>query len=91
MQKENQIEIKTESAPDSIYIKITKDGPYILYGKTPVNEQIITPNKNGENWVYKEGKTFDTGNGPCCALCRCGASSDKTAFLLLFPFFLLIK
>ncbi len=79
MQKKDQAEKESglKNVADSIYIKITKDGPYLLFGKPPMNEQIITPNEDGENWTYREGKSFDTGNEPCCALCRCGASSDK--------------
>ena len=79
MQKKNltEVEIGSKVAPESIYIKITKDGPYLLFGKPPMNEQIITPNENGENWIYKEGRSFDTSDELCCALCRCGASSNK--------------
>ena len=72
-----EVEIGSVAAPESIYIKITQNGPYLLFGKPPMNEMIITPNEEGENWTYRKGRSFDTTNEPCCALCRCGASSNK--------------
>lgn len=71
-----QIESGSKQAPDSFYIKITTDGPYMVYGKPPIDEQIITPNEEGENWTYQKGKSFSTDREPC-ALCRCGSSSNK--------------
>lgn len=75
--KKNQINVEAGSkeAPESIYIKITKEGPYLLFGQPPMNQQIITPNEDGENWVYREGKSFETKEP--CALCRCGQSANK--------------
>lgn len=66
----------SKQAPDSFYIKITKGGPYLVYGKPPIDEQIITPNEEGENWTYQKGRSFTTEQEPC-ALCRCGNSSNK--------------
>jgi CDGSH-type Zn-finger protein len=78
MEKKNQVETDAQKEiQESIYIKITKDGPYLLFGKPPVDEQIITPNEDGENWTYTKGKNFDTGKGNSCSLCRCGASLNK--------------
>jgi len=79
MQEKNQSKIETGSkaAPETFFIKITKDGPYVLYGNPPINEMIIMPNENGENWTYRNGKSFDTEDQPCCALCRCGDSKNK--------------
>jgi CDGSH-type Zn-finger protein len=78
MEKSNQVDVEmgSKEAPASFYIKITKDGPYLLFGKYPMNQQIITMNEDGENWTYKEGRSFDTNNEPC-ALCRCGTSAHK--------------
>jgi CDGSH-type Zn-finger protein len=70
------VQIGSKEAPASFYIKITKDGPYLLFGKPPMNQQVITMNEDGENWTYREGNSFDTSNEPC-ALCRCGTSSHK--------------
>lgn len=64
-------------AAKTFYIKIIKGGPYLLYGNPPMNEMIITPDENGENWTYRNGKSFEAGEKECCALCRCGASKDK--------------
>ncbi len=79
MQEKSQpkVESGSKSAPENFFIKITKGGPYLLYGSPPINEMIITPNENGENWTYRNGKAFDLEGQPCCALCRCGHSKNK--------------
>lgn len=76
-EKTPTIEIGSHAAPKTFFIKITKNGPYMIYGNPPIDEMIITPNEHSENWTYRNGKSFDTGDKPCCALCRCGASSNK--------------
>lgn len=78
MKTNNQMNVEegSKKAPDSFYIKITPKGPYMVYGKPPINQQIITMNEDGENWTYREGTKFDTNTGHC-ALCRCGASQNK--------------
>lgn len=61
------------SIPETFYIKITKDGPYLVYGNPPIDEEIIIPNEEGTPWEYRKGKTFDSSATPT-ALCRCGES-----------------
>jgi len=56
-------------------IVVSKDGPYIVSGKVPLAIQIITPNKEGLSWDWKEGKTIETGQE--YSLCRCGRSKNK--------------
>jgi CDGSH-type Zn-finger protein len=56
-------------------IIVSKDGPYLVSGNIPLSVQIITPNKEGFSWDWKQGKTFDTKSD--YELCRCGSSKTK--------------
>ncbi len=56
-------------------IVVSKDGPYLVSGNIPLSVQVITPNKEGFSWDWKQGKTFDTK--PEYELCRCGHSKTK--------------
>ncbi len=53
-------------------IAVTKDGPYIVSGRIPLAEQIITNDKDGFSCEWREGEKY-----PLLAkysLCRCGQS-----------------
>ena len=56
-------------------IVITKDGPYRVSGNVPLTLQVITSDKEGFSWDWKQGKTFDTKSD--YELCRCGGSKTK--------------
>jgi CDGSH-type Zn-finger protein len=56
-------------------IKVTKDGPYLVSGGLPLNEQWIVTNAEGDSLEYRAGKKFPTQ--PQYALCRCGQSANK--------------
>ncbi|MCH5328929.1 MAG: CDGSH iron-sulfur domain-containing protein [Coprobacter sp.] len=58
------------------YIKITPDGPYLVYGQPPVDQEIILPNEEGDSWVYRKGRHFASDANPI-ALCRCGTSKSS--------------
>ncbi|MEG0517530.1 MAG: CDGSH iron-sulfur domain-containing protein [Bacteroidales bacterium] len=58
---------------ETFYIKVTEEGPYLVYGNPPVDQEMIVPNKDGKSWTYKNGKHFTPSNAPY-ALCRCGES-----------------
>lgn len=60
---------------DDPHIKVTKDGPYLVYGSLPVHVNTIGTNDEGGSWTWERGKTLDTGEK--YALCRCGQSSSK--------------
>jgi CDGSH-type Zn-finger protein len=60
---------------DDIYIKVTKDGPYLVYGGVPVSIETIATNDDGGSWEWNSGKTFEVDGK--YALCRCGHSSTK--------------
>lgn len=57
------------------YIKITKDGPYLLFGAAKISEKIILTDANGISVKYGDGKTFEIRADPV-ALCRCGRSKN---------------
>jgi CDGSH-type Zn-finger protein len=57
-------------------IVVSKDGPYVVTGKIPLSMQIITPNKEGLSWEWRQAKEFDTKNSEY-SLCRCGQSKTK--------------
>jgi len=57
------------------YIKITKNGPYLLFGANKISEKIILTDENGISVKYGDGKTFEIKSDPV-ALCRCGHSKS---------------
>ncbi len=59
---------------DTIYIKVTKNGPYLVYGSPKVKQEYIVPNEQGASWEYQDGKSFPVPEGKPVALCRCGHS-----------------
>jgi len=62
----------TENLP---YIKVTEDGPYLLYGAAKISEKIIITDENGISVKYGDGKTFEIRADPV-SLCRCGKSHN---------------
>lgn len=78
MAKAKKIKVETGSnmAPESYYIKVTSDGPYLVYGNPPIDQEIILPNEEGSSWVYRKGKHF-TPDSAHTALCRCGESKHN--------------
>ena len=41
-------------------IIIDKNGPYIVSGDIPLTVEIISNNKDGFSWDWKQGKKFET-------------------------------
>lgn len=70
------VEAGSIAAPETFYIKVTPDGPYLVYGKPPIDQEIIVPNEEGSSWVYRKGTGFPSDKEPV-ALCRCGFSKHK--------------
>jgi CDGSH-type Zn-finger protein len=60
---------------DDPHIKITKDGPYVVYGGLPLDVKTIGTNDEGGSWIWESGQTLHTRE--TYALCRCGQSSTK--------------
>lgn len=63
-------------APETYYITITPNGPYLVYGNPPIHQDIIVPNEEGSSWEYRKGMSFESP-GKVAALCRCGISEKK--------------
>lgn len=62
--------------PDNLpYIKITKDGPYLLFGADKISEKVILTDENGISVKYGDGRVFEIRSDPV-ALCRCGKSKN---------------
>jgi CDGSH-type Zn-finger protein len=57
------------------YIKVTKDGPYLVYGLKKLAEKVILTDANGVSIKYGDGQSFEIKGDPV-ALCRCGKSKD---------------
>ena len=66
---------KDNAELDNSKIVVSKNGPYIVTGNTPLSIQVIKPNNEGFSWDWVEGKKFDTEQE--YALCRCGHSRNK--------------
>ena len=67
---------QSSDIPSTFYIKILTDGPYVVYGKPPLDKEIIRPDEDGNSWIYQKGKHFEP-EGEQYHLCRCGASKKK--------------
>jgi CDGSH-type Zn-finger protein len=57
------------------YIKVTKDGPYMVYGVPDISEKVILTDENGISVKYGDGQVFEIKADPV-ALCRCGESKN---------------
>jgi CDGSH-type Zn-finger protein len=53
-------------------IKVSNNGPYIVSGGIPLNEQVIGIDAEGYSYEWREGKTYPLQEK--YALCRCGKS-----------------
>lgn len=56
-------------------IKVIKDGPYIVTGGVPLNEERVVIGSDGEPAKWESGPSYPSRD--TYALCRCGASKDK--------------
>ena len=56
-------------------IVISKDGPYLISGKIPLQKEISICDENGIPIKWKKGKKYSSEEH--CALCRCGKSKSK--------------
>lgn len=56
-------------------VKVTKDGPYLVSGNVPLDEQRVSYGPDGEPAAWVKGPAYPEQES--YALCRCGASKDK--------------
>lgn len=58
-----------------IYVKVTKDGPYLVYGVPDISTQVILNDDDGYFMGYEQGAVLEIKSSPT-ALCRCGKSKN---------------
>lgn len=71
-----KVEEGSTQAPDTIYIEISAEGPYLVYGMEEIGQEVIEPDASGCPWTYRKADTYKVESQPC-ALCRCGESHNK--------------
>jgi CDGSH-type Zn-finger protein len=60
---------------DKAKVKVTKDGPYIIFGNIPLSNMSIEPDSYGEACRWRDVKKFPRKE--IYSLCRCGKSENK--------------
>lgn len=70
---QDDIALGSQEAPPQFYIRISPDGPYLVYGCPPIDQEIIIPSEDGTPWIYRTGEIQFQESEPI-ALCRCGGS-----------------
>ena len=73
--KTRKIEPGTPTPDPKYHLEITADGPYLVYGNPPLQQDIFVLNKEQIPWEYTQGHKYPTDNEPT-ALCRCGQSKN---------------
>ena len=73
--KTRKIEPGTPTPDPKYHLEITADGPYLVYGNPPLQQEIFVLNKEQIPWEYAKGHKYPTDNEPT-ALCRCGQSKN---------------
>ena len=74
MEKEERFtESGTPLPGERYHIEILPDGPYLVYGNPPVQQEILIQNEEGVSWEYAKGHSYAATENPT-ALCRCGHS-----------------
>ncbi len=56
-------------------IKVSKNGPYLISGRVPIQEQVITIDSEGTPIEWRAGTKYPPQEK--CALCRCGQSQTN--------------
>lgn len=66
------------NAEKEIYIKVSKDGPYLVFGDVKIASQEIIADENGVCFEYGEEKYFEVKTPPVSPvpLCRCGKTKN---------------
>jgi CDGSH-type Zn-finger protein len=69
------MEPKKESAKNEQKIKVSKDGPYLIYGGIPIQKQVIIADSEGTATEWQPSTKYLLQEK--YALCRCGKSMNK--------------
>jgi CDGSH-type Zn-finger protein len=56
-------------------IKVSKDGPYLIYGGIPIQKQVIIADSDGTAVEWQPSTKYPLQKA--CSLCRCGQSKNK--------------
>ena len=67
---------KKDNPADRYGVVVTEKGPYLVYGRPPLNLQSIRLGPRPGGPGFEEGARFEMRTDPT-ALCRCGASHRK--------------
>jgi CDGSH-type Zn-finger protein len=66
---------RNEPTSDGVKIEVSKNGPYIVYGRLPLTEQIIHVDSSGIPTEWRVGAVYKSEE--ISLLCRCGNSGNK--------------
>lgn len=72
--EKTKIQRGSTRAPGKFRITILHDGPYLVYGQPPLEQQFIVPDEEGISWDFLAGARYEMKEPT--ALCRCGASKS---------------
>ncbi len=75
MGKSKAVQPGSKQAPAKFRITVMRDGPIVVYGQPPLNQQFIIPNEDGHSWEFREGEGYKMAEPT--TLCRCGESKNK--------------
>jgi len=64
--------IKASSVKKEVGVRVTTDGPYVVSGESPLTDEVIVGNAEGESLEWKQSHTYAASSK--YALCRCGHS-----------------
>ena len=56
-------------------IKVSKDGPYLIYGEIPIQKHVIIAESDGTATEWQPSTKYPPQK--ICSLCRCGQSKNK--------------
>lgn len=65
----------TKTPPNVAKIKISKNGPYLIYGKLPIQKMIIIAGSDGTATEWQHGTKYPLRK--IYSLCRCGQSKNR--------------
>ena len=60
--KTRKIEPGTPTPDPKYHLEITADGPYLVYGNPPLQQEIFVLNKEQIPWEYTQGHKYPTDN-----------------------------
>lgn len=68
------IQVGSTASDENIYIQVSREGPYLIYGQPKLQQVEIEVDDAGHSKAYTAKKEFESNEG--MALCRCGHSQN---------------